>query len=572
MANSNLFYQLYSKSNDKIMAPYVCSSAVDEHDTSFDISDDKAIITDSNGKELASIDLSNIHVNDITQYGVETQILEPNSYYVLEGKYHGEAYATYYYKLPKIVTDTLGYEKYLSMSFDIIYGNWKRECEHCQIVADASQSLPELITNKFNELKIPVNATIQTLQDIKGVNYEYLVFTAETKKYFFYLRNLLVKLCFQSEEYINSPFNNNSTDDVKQIIVDAINVYKPRLNGTYDKNNTPEVITTDDNEDDNNESNISYTTSPSYYNVEDDEEEQTYEIDCNLYTWVLRNYKMIKVQLCKFEHVLEELNRDDLTPEEIIEINKELEYTVFNDPVIQDEYYDYSQLVVIKNMLNSIIESIDTEENYYPKQFWLEEDGSKRITMIKYPNGAYKGIIILSDYPKNEQFEFDSLYVHHIQDVINVYERTHEHDIIQGEEPTIDRNLIEPVYRRKTYGVVSNVDFAKEIEDYSFNEHHKHHHKNCEAINTLSCCYPEYFMPDDLSVGQHQQKRNGDVISMTNYIKYLNDNNLWTKFGHLYTVIGKNDDPQLHTKNFVTSVIVYNPNNIPIRIKYLTFS
>lgn len=79
-------------------------------------------------------------------------------------------------------------------------------------------------------------------------------------------------------------------------------------------------------------------------------------------------------------------------------------------------------------------------------------------------------------------------------------------------------------------------------------------------------------MPDDLSVGQHQQKRNGDVISMTNYIKYLNDNNLWTKFGHLYAVIGKNDDPQLHTKNFVTSVIVYNPNNIPIRIKYLTFS
>ena len=29
-------------------------------------------------------------------------------------------------------------EKYLSMSFDVIYGNWKRECEHCQIVADAS--------------------------------------------------------------------------------------------------------------------------------------------------------------------------------------------------------------------------------------------------------------------------------------------------------------------------------------------------------------------------------------------------------------------------------------------------
>lgn len=79
-------------------------------------------------------------------------------------------------------------------------------------------------------------------------------------------------------------------------------------------------------------------------------------------------------------------------------------------------------------------------------------------------------------------------------------------------------------------------------------------------------------MDRSIAVGQHQQKVNNDIMSLTGYIDYLNANNLWTKFGHFYSAIGKNDDPQNHTKNYITSVLIHNPNNIPIRIKYLTFS
>ena len=50
--NSNLFYQLYSKSNDLTQSGFTCLSAIDEKDTSFDISGSNGEITDSNGNTI----------------------------------------------------------------------------------------------------------------------------------------------------------------------------------------------------------------------------------------------------------------------------------------------------------------------------------------------------------------------------------------------------------------------------------------------------------------------------------------------------------------------------------------
>lgn len=90
--NKNLFYQLYSRSNDVTNSGYVCQTAIDENDTSFDISGSEGQITDSNGDILSSIDLSGIHVDGLTQYNTETKILQPNCAYVIQGPEHGETY------------------------------------------------------------------------------------------------------------------------------------------------------------------------------------------------------------------------------------------------------------------------------------------------------------------------------------------------------------------------------------------------------------------------------------------------------------------------------------------------
>ena len=65
--NMNLFYQLYSTPQQIAQSGFVCSSAIDESQTSFDISDANGEITDSNGNVLSSVDLSDIHADELTE-------------------------------------------------------------------------------------------------------------------------------------------------------------------------------------------------------------------------------------------------------------------------------------------------------------------------------------------------------------------------------------------------------------------------------------------------------------------------------------------------------------------------
>ena len=115
-STKNLFYNLYSTSNDIVAAGYTCNSAVDEKDTSFDIMStskgSEGAITDSNGDRLSTIDLTNVHAGALTQYTSETKILQPYSCCLLQGEEYGLARATYYYKLPYSVSNVQNYENY----------------------------------------------------------------------------------------------------------------------------------------------------------------------------------------------------------------------------------------------------------------------------------------------------------------------------------------------------------------------------------------------------------------------------------------------------------------------------
>jgi LEA14-like dessication related protein len=55
-------------------------------------------------------------------------------------------------------------------------------------------------------------------------------------------------------------------------------------------------------------------------------------------------------------------------------------------------------------------------------------------------------------------------------------------------------------------------------------------------------------------------------------MEYLSNNDLWLRVGDVYMISGKDDDMQTNNKNLLQSVLIYNPNDIPIRIKYMIFS
>lgn len=63
-----------------------------------------------------------------------------------------------------------------------------------------------------------------------------------------------------------------------------------------------------------------------------------------------------------------------------------------------------------------------------------------------------------------------------------------------------------------------------------------------------------------------------NVIGLYKYMSWVNSNKMWQKVGEGYMVIGKPDEPQSRIKNLLTSMVIYNPNPVPIRIKYLVFA
>ena len=60
--------------------------------------------------------------------------------------------------------------------------------------------------------------------------------------------------------------------------------------------------------------------------------------------------------------------------------------------------------------------------------------------------------------------------------------------------------------------------------------------------------------------------------SVEAFMQYLNENDLWSRVGQAYMIIGAKDDYQSKIKNLQNSVLLYNPNNVPIRVKFMVFS
>lgn len=37
-----------------------------------------------------------------------------------------------------------------------------------------------------------------------------------------------------------------------------------------------------------------------------------------------------------------------------------------------------------------------------------------RIPVMKYPNGAFRGIVLIPDWPEAEDYEYSTLYINHV--------------------------------------------------------------------------------------------------------------------------------------------------------------
>ena len=603
--NKNLFYQLYSHPNDVANSGYVCQAAVDENDTSFDIIGSEGQITDSNGDVLASIDMSSIHAAGLTEYNVETKLLQPKSAYLLQGNEYGETYKSQFFVIYKKISNVIGYENYCNLQFDILY---KQKNKICNIHVNTKKvrlnpgSFVNIVQAQLNKLKVPITITIRTLDDPDSSEstIDYINFQSTQQGYDFIVRNVIITPIMSDEAncngdisiFIDSPFF--STDITADMILELIEKYKPQIIGEH----------------------TSY-------------DDYQYKICCGVYKAFLKLANNIGEDLNTFFYELDILYKYFLPCFNIdgIIINQEkLDMLIQQYNEIYIKYFDgllagyniYDIFKILQEIKNYVLQVININGPSY-----CFEDFNKRILNVKYPNGAMRGIVIIPDWPNDTDYDYSVLWVNHIADQVEIcvpvniqsLQKYYGGDILRNKNAilyekalaTVKINALIPEEREQYIedydnlplnDISSNDGFTTSFDklqvagfdtnDFVDNDFHRVPLSlNSSNPNDISYHQEDIFITDQKNndniwetnpnkglpkfVDTHKALSN-KVIGLYKYMEYLSTNDLWLKIGDGYMLIGKDDNLQSNTKNLLQSVLIYNPNDVPIRIKYMILS
>lgn len=604
--NTNLFYQLYSTKNDITSSPYICSNTVDDSKTSFDISGSEAQITDSNGDILSSLSLGNIHVDEISEYNIETKILQPYSTYLLQGNELGEAHRTLYFRIPENIQNISGYENYCNMGFDIAYQqNGKSYNLHIltKNIRETYGSVISLVQSQLNKLKLPITISIKQIEDENRSDnvIDYIEFMSTEEGYDFIVRNVILYPILPGDtladgtdgDFYDSPFY--PAELTTDVILDMLETVKPSLNGSV----------SDDN----------------------------YTVDCGLYKTLLQFADIITDDFNTFCYELDIIKKYFLSCYDeygALIFPKQLEVLKEQYPEIAQKFYDdelvkYNILDLVKifDMFKTYI--FDAKAATGPNNCF--EDLDKRVNNIKYPNGAMKGCVILPEWPTDEEYEYNVLLVHHVSDKIELsvpveldqlkrhlggnviskhntrlYEKCIAYVQINVLIPDEKTAYISDDENLPLNDITSNDGFSTSFDelqlpgydthDYILNDFHRIPLAQTKSQWVNDSDGIEYYSPemyidsnndsDDIwennpnktntNIVDTHQAFTQKYIGLYKYMDYLSKNDLWLRIGDSYIITGKNDNHDSSCKNLLNSAIIYNPNNIPIRIKCMIFS
>lgn len=607
--NKNLFYQLYSTDNSVTDSGYKCTSSINESDTSFDISGSEAQITDSNGDILASVDLSSIHAAGITQYNVETKILQPKSAYLLQGNEYGETYKSQFFKIYDFIYKTENYSDYVNLKFDILYKQKNKKCNihiDTYTIRETYGSVTSLVQSQLNKLKVPVTCTIRTLEDEESSDstIDYINFQSTEEGYDFIVRNVILTPILNSDstisgsndEFSDSPFN--EPEVTTDLILELLNKYKP----TY--------VNTDNDS--------AYSNS--------------YNINCDIYRKFLKLGNTITEDFNLFVYELDIIKKYFLPcfdEDGTLIFKKKLEEVIASKyPEIYKKYFTcplcYYNPYTIYNILTDLKDYIFTQKNASGPSYCYE-DLNKRINNIKYPNGALRGIVLIPNWPTDDDYDYSVLWVNHVADHLEICEPVSVSALNQYFNGNVIANrkarLFEKVFATVKINALISDEKQQYIEDYDnlplnditsndgftnsfddlyeagyddFNYVNKNFNRNPVDYNrdNWNSGYSEIHNPDlyienntdDEDVWENNPNKTDiryldshenipeKYVGLYKYMNYLSNNDLWISVGDAYMIIGKDDNKETKTKNLLQSLLVYNPNDIPVKVKYIIFS
>ena len=572
--------------------------------------------------------MSTIHADEINEYYTETKILQPYSAYLLQGNVVGDTYAAQFFPIIREIAEKENYSSFINIKFDIHY----TQCGEMHSVHIDTYKLrtecgdvTELIQSKFDELQVPISCTIRSIQAhecevsvrCQACNemIDYIVFQSSEEGYSFHIHSLFVSAIGSDytnfdgswSDYTESPFIGANINF--DYICDLIRNIAPRKKGEY--------------------SGDDYTRIP-----------------CDIYKYLISIAPLAQQDLEAFSHNLKALKEFSECFDKVGNIieDKQTQFVflthMYND--IYQYYWAEEYGILNKYNIHDVIKLLQTTIDYVNDSnvsgpYRLVEDYDKRIYPTKYPNGAFRGMVLIPDW--NEATDaFSCIKLNHVSDNIFIDEKIkipsdmHVEGFVCNECVDVYRKVCAAVkintllqeemeiYKECDCNlplrkVVSNETLATCLDEtwtydtdlvpsdnwtnnpsYSDGSNiwsdsvsvptkpkqtHGEHHKNNHAVYSDDEYLNEFNVPSKYDFlarvpkhvhGLWAKSDERKTIGLYRYMQYLNENELWTKVGQAYMIVGAKDDYQSKVKNLHNSTLIYNPNNVPVKIRFMVFS
>ena len=213
----------------------------------------------------------------------------------------------------------------------------------------------------------------------------------------------------------------------------------------------------------------------------------------------------------------------------------------------------YNRKFILCDYMSTVCEIFkDLNESYQAdtNRVYLFEDLKQYISNKKYRNGAMKGIVMKATYP---QFNADDIYDY--QEALKI---AHITDRIETYTPIPEKlNDGKDIHIRRIIDVVD-----------SFGDLYN----TCRVVCSCDCtgCDDIEKTEDEFII---ETLSSENIIGLEGYCDYLTKHDMWNTVGQLYIRTSIPDDPsEPYCKNYIPSMIVYNPNPFPVIINYLTFA
>ena len=303
------------------------------------------------------------------------------------------------------------YEPFINVRFCINYigcAELKREIIDTYVLRTQPQDVCELIQGKLDELGIPVAVSIRSLamcdcedMDCRKAKTDYLVFQSTQEGYQFFVYDVTVSVV----DYSYENFNREWADYTESPFVGAVISFDMILD--LIRSNAPRLV--------GQETALDYDRVP-----------------CDLYKYFISIVPLAVNDAAAFVHNYDALTKfaelfDGLgvLPEENYQMFVTLSH-MYND--IYAYYFGHEGALLTKYNIHDILKMLGVVSAYVHSSniagpYRLEEDYEKRLGPQKYPNGALRGIVIVPDWPKNEDVELSSLRLAHVSDSIVVNEK-----------------------------------------------------------------------------------------------------------------------------------------------------